>query len=154
MNLSHYSDEAHIIPRSVAQGGMGDMGPYSKPQGLWLSVDGDWDWKEWCEAEDFGIGSHRHVVELIDDANVLVLSSAGQLRAFTKAFGELRKITPQYSYHAINWASVAEKYDGLIIAPYIGECRLNEDTRWYYTWDCASGCIWNAQAIKSCSLTF
>lgn len=36
-------------------------------------------------------------------------------------------------------------YDG---APYQWECRLDRDTFWYYSWDCASACIWNLQAVR------
>jgi len=50
----------------------------------------------------------------------------------------------------INWPAVAEKYDGIIIAPYIWQRRLsdNPDHFWYYGWDCASGCIWNTEVIE------
>ena len=47
----------------------------------------------------------------------------------------------------IDWPAVATDYPGLIIAPYQWSCRMSEFTRWYYGWDCASGCIWNADAI-------
>ena len=39
------------------------------------------------------------------------------------------------------------RVDGIIIAPYQWYCRMTVD--WYYTWDCASGCIWNLDAIES-----
>ena len=49
-----------------------------------------------------------------------------------------------------NWAPTAAQYAGVIIAPYQWERRLDGDASdWYYGWDCASGCIWNADAIAS-----
>jgi hypothetical protein len=58
----------------------------------------------------------------------------------------------------IDWMRVAEKHEGILIAPYLGE-RLTEPNefleshkeewwRWYYSWDCASGCIWNPNAVS------
>ena len=44
-----------------------------------------------------------------------------------------------------DWAKVASHYDGIEICPYI-ESRRN--MTWYYGWDVASGCVWNASGIK------
>ena len=38
-------------------------------------------------------------------------------------------------------------YQGIIIAPYLWTRRHHESTGWYYSWDCASGVIWDARAI-------
>jgi hypothetical protein len=46
----------------------------------------------------------------------------------------------------IDWPRVAERFDGVIIAPYQWKHRL--ELMWYYGWDCASGCIWNARAVS------
>jgi hypothetical protein len=59
-----------------------------------------------------------------------------------------RLYTYQMTYE-IDWYRVAEQYDGIIITPYIYERRLTEYTTWYYSWDCASGCIWNGKAIAN-----
>jgi hypothetical protein len=48
----------------------------------------------------------------------------------------------------IEWRKVAERFDGIIIAPYIWQRRLDLESSWYYSWDCASGCIWNASAVR------
>jgi hypothetical protein len=47
----------------------------------------------------------------------------------------------------IDWQRVAEQHQGIIITPYQWECRYSID--WYYIWDCASGCIWDPDAIES-----
>ncbi len=44
---------------------------------------------------------------------------------------------------------VAKLYQGIIIAPYCYSIRLDNDCFWYYPWDCASGCIWDATAIAA-----
>ena len=40
------------------------------------------------------------------------------------------------------------KYDGIEINPYIGKAHLDNKTLWYYSWDVASGCIWNLGKVK------
>jgi hypothetical protein len=78
------------------------------------------------------------------DARVLHLSSSDELLAFHAEFG--------LDNWKVSWIAVAEQWQGIIIAPYLWERRLG-DPSWYYTWDCASGCIWDATAIASVSLT-
>lgn len=50
---------------------------------------------------------------------------------------------------AIMWPKVAKEYQGIIISPYQWERRDFFGTFWYSGWDCASGCIWDKEAIKS-----
>ncbi len=89
-----------------------------------------------------------HDVALAVDANVLILHNATDIDAFGDDYGE------RGEWHrgcCIRWPDVAARYDGMIIAPYVWSRRLDGDARWYYGWDCASGCIWNTSAIKSVS---
>ena len=62
----------------------------------------------------------------------------------------VKYINAKYKNRCIAWEKVAAKYDGLIITPYIWQRRM--ELNWYYTWDCASGCIWNVRAIKDIRL--
>lgn len=48
----------------------------------------------------------------------------------------------------INWPMVADRYQGIVIAPYLWSRRMDGGL-WYYGWDCASGCIWDAAAVAS-----
>jgi hypothetical protein len=123
-----------------------------KPHGLWVSVDGNGDgWPEWCEAESFGLGwTHVYAIELSEDANILLLDTIAGLDWFTEEFQVHNSRFPSYR-DGMNWPEVAERWDGLIIAPYQWERRLHPNTRWYYSWDCASGCIWDSRAIASFS---
>lgn len=52
---------------------------------------------------------------------------------------------PRYEY--IDWASVCRAYQGIVISPYFWSRRMGP--MWYYSWDCASGVIWDADAIES-----
>lgn len=42
---------------------------------------------------------------------------------------------------------IGARYDGIVITPYVWSMRLDRSAFWYYGWDCASGCIWNASAV-------
>lgn len=144
LGLSHFTHLAVLEPKSVPQEAHGDH----KPQGLWVSVNGPDDWPSWCRSEEWGLGSlkHQYAVTLAGESDVLRIATPDELRAFDAAFADS-------SLHGwgIRWRDVAERWQGIIIAPYQWECRLTEP-RWYYGWDCASGCIWDASAIDSVRL--
>lgn len=115
-----------------------------KPRGLWVSVEGEHDWKDWCEGESWGL-ERMHCaskVVLKPNANVLLVDTQDKLDAFNAEFGD-----NDDSCRSIAWEKVKALYDGVIIAPYQWERRFNY--MWYYGWDCASGVIWNLSAIAS-----
>jgi hypothetical protein len=132
---------------------------HAKPLGVWVSVEGDSSednisWKEWCISENFQLEHFKHSYEVIlkDDANVLHLKTSDEIFEFTKKY-PLPLEKGWYSWRSkdtyqIDWVKVAEKYQGIIIAPYQWDCRLSIDCSWYYGWDCASGCIWDLDCIK------
>lgn len=143
MELVHYSKTKLTL--SSLEDRQQTMGPYQfKPIGLWVSVKGKDDWREWCKSEDFGDidSQHEHTVSLSENANILYLKSESDIRKFTKEF----RCGVQHVESYPLWSLVAFLYDGLIIAPYVWSCRLDSDVRWYCSWDCASGCIWNVKA--------
>ena len=148
--LLHYSAKPLEFPiRSVAQ----IARPDHKPRGFWVSVEGVGDsWKDWCEGEEWNVErlAFSHEIVLRPDANILRLSTAENIDWLTKEF--VAPGAPPWAYYQIDWARVAAKWDGIIIAPYVHERRLHHETNWYYTWDCASGCIWNARAIEQESM--
>lgn len=147
MNLSHYSDHDEVAPYAVAQD---SPSPVGKPRGLWVSVDGPDDWAEWNRVEQFrDIGAqHRHRVTLAPSSTVLHLGTLDALLEFSEAY---RAPHPWRDggtgVTTIDWQRVAERHQGVIIAPYQWPARLN--LMWYYPWDCASGCIWDPAAIDS-----
>lgn len=152
LRLSHYSAEPIEQIRSVPQKDIPDM----KPQGFWFSVDGRDDWLQWCNSEKFQL----HKVKLryrvaLDMSRILVLSTPQELDDFTTGFltvAPWEKGRPGSTDLRMwmNWGAVAELYAGIIIAPYQWERRLL--LMWYYGWDCASGCVWDATAVRSIKL--
>lgn len=121
-----------------------------KPHGLWVSVDGEYDWKWWCEGEEFHLDRLEcpHTVVLVPDHKVLVLSTEVALREFTEQYKCKEQLGIRHVM-SMDWPLVATRHAGIIIAPYQWDCRMGEETFWYYPWDCASGCIWRSEAIAS-----
>lgn len=159
MKLLHYSSKPIKRVRTVVQVESLGGGRMDKPKGLWVSVEGEDDWRSWCESESYSDPSRQicYQVELSDSANVLHLRSEPAILAFTNEhgcdpyMGAMAGTTEMFG-HGIRWDKVAEEYDGIIIAPYCWALRLDERTNWYYSWDCASGCIWNAGAVALLSV--
>lgn len=134
LDLFHYSSQPFVLDRTRTY-----TQRHFKPCGLWLSV-GD-DWKQWCEKEEFHLAglTHRTPIVLRSDANLRVISDLFQFDTFTA------KYQNQWApFDPIDWPRVVEDYDGIIIAPYFWDRRM---THWYYSWDCASACIWNIKCL-------
>lgn len=147
-NLIHFS----VAPIGPIQSRKQDRRAAAKPNGLWVSVeDGDDGWRDWCLGEGFGLDRllvAQHV-RLADDAQILHVDSAAGIDDVGRQYGiESEYWTgPRPYFDQIDWAQIAECYQGIIIAPYIWSRRLDGGAFWYYGWDCASGCIWDASAI-------
>lgn len=118
---------------------------FSKPKGLWVSDENALtSWSAWCVDNDFREVATQvaHAVEFAADAKLLHLSIGSELRAFTDAYLAAARPGP-----GIDWRAVSREWHGLLITPYLWSERLDVD--WYYGWDCASGCVWHADAIAS-----
>lgn len=150
MNFLHYSDIplTGIFDRKQIEG-------YSlKPIGLWVSDEDDYGWSKWCESQapDY-LAEVVHSVELEPDANILWLKTVEDIDAFTFVYrlrAEWLGAMGDSDYvMAIDWNQLAKEYDGIIITPYQMTRRWTFcGAAWYSPWDCASGCIWKAKAIK------
>jgi len=147
MVLEHYSHSADPL----------DLGNLTrrtrmltdKPTGLWLSVPGHKDWPTYCRSE--GIGGpapHRHLVTLADDASLLRLTTLEDVMGLGARFPGPDAFGDGFVF-AIDWQRIAEQWDGILITPYQGGARFNPLSAWYYSWDCACACIWDARAIAS-----
>jgi hypothetical protein len=156
MILEHYSDSAD--PLDLDALGRHRRHPSDKPDGLWVSVAGPADWPEFCRGADFHLGRHRHVVVLAEDANLLVLDTLISVLGLHRLFpgrdpvAEMMASMPGgrafgMDSFSIDWAAIAERWDGVLIPTYQYAARNSGKSRWYYSWDCASGCIWNRRAI-------
>jgi hypothetical protein len=81
----------------------------------------------------------------LNHCKVLKISSLEMLDAFDRNYraNERSEVFGGFTFHDydIDWERLAKEYDGVEIAPYQWQRRLS-DQRWYYSWDCASGCIW------------
>ncbi len=149
MQLVHYSAAPVAEIRSAEQ----PSEDHFKPRGFWVSDDACEDnWRSWCEAEGFRLENltHVHDVALAPDANILHLSSAYEIDAFTRAYSlETQQV---WRNRDMDWRRLAREFQGIIITPYVWARRLDGDAGWYCSWDCASGCIWDARAITSIAL--
>ncbi|MCJ2143680.1 hypothetical protein [Methylobacterium sp. E-066] len=145
--LTHYSDRATPHVYSVGQ----NPRPHFKPLGLWVSIDaGSVSWPDYIESSDSW--AHRlrviHDVHLAPDARILLLATVEDFDAFAGQYGRSERTAPPGYHYYIDWKAVAEAYQGIVIAPYRYDRRLDGGL-WYYGWDCASGCIWDADAIAA-----
>lgn len=158
MHLVHYTDrEFELKPLKYDQA---ELNWQAKPNGLWVSVEGDYDWKSWCEGENFRTEhlAKEYEVILKKNAKILYIRTPEEILSLSKEYPFIR---PQWDNpegrricetYEVDWNKVKEKYQGIIIAPYQWKCRLHLDCNWYYGWDCASGCIWDLTCIKEFKL--
>ena len=146
--LVHFSKKPIQQVRSVIEQKIN-----SKPKGFWFSVEGNGDgWKRWCKARSFTIGrfEYENEIELESGANIRMLSSVLDIDLFHREFKVPCPGMETWMDRYIDWRMVAHQYQGIIISPYIWERRLDGEAHtWYYSWDCASGCIWDAKAIRA-----
>lgn len=151
MRLIHYSN-AHI-DAVLTTPQERNTAPAWKPRGLWVTSPGEDDWPSWCRAEDFHTDHLTHATEVIlaPTANILHLDGEDVIRGFHALYAQsLDDARPEMAFShgmAVDWPAVAESYDGILIIPYVWSLRLDRDVKWYYPWDCNSGCIWNARAV-------
>ncbi len=105
-----------------------------KPRGFWYGFGRSWI--DWVEAN--APGRRKPVLQevIVDESRLLQIGGTAAFRRFVSMYGD---------GDAIDWSAVASRYDGIEINPYRWEMR---DLDWYYAWDVASGCVWNARAIK------
>lgn len=145
MKLIHYSEKPWLFDhhKRYDQRGKDVM----KPRGLWVSVEGEHDWVEWCKAENFRLHALQFQSEIVlrSDHDIMVIDSVELLDAFTKKY--VMKDYPFPGARMVYWPRVERDCGGVIIAPYQWDRRM--ECMWYYGWDCASGCIWDLGNIES-----
>ena len=124
------------------------VNPHWKPNGLWVSVDGADDWLSFCRGEDGSARPraypHRYRVRLRKDCRVALLESLEDMEIFSEMYPDWGPYE-----NARVWRRVAEEWDGIIVVPFQPWANFaNERFYWYTAWDCASGCIWDPQAVE------
>ena len=120
---------------------------YTRPKGLWVSVVGDRDWPSMNPGDLRS--QHQYEITLKDENKIRFIDGRKQLSEFIKKYGLKPRGEPRI---AIDWVKVATEHQGLIIAPYIAEHTRYPTLFWYGAWGCASGCIWNKDAISEIKL--
>lgn len=113
-----------------------------KPCGLWLSHEDGFNWKQWCEQEQFPYGDHEYAVTIDSTANIASLDSLSHVEEFFREFslGEF----------SINWEEVAKNYDGIYVSEEaLRYAFMNNQMTFLYGWDLTSACIWNADIVKT-----
>lgn len=115
-----------------------------KPRGFWLSVDDDW--RRFCEDSEWNLPLTNPIEFKVARDRVLVLSDTQMIRDFSAKYAITADRDPDY-HRAVDWPRLSGEYAGIVIAPYCWELRLDSMVSWYYTWDCASACIWDLSAI-------
>ena len=155
MKLMHYSAEPLVFD-STRRYEQNEPFAYAKPVGFWVSIQGEDDWPSWCHGENYrpeGL-AFAHEVTLRPHAQVHRIDNPIALDAFTGSYAvqtDFERSHPaigNMNRWPIDWREVTKDSDGLIIAPYLRRFEVS----WYYGWDCASGCIWNLDAIESVEL--
>jgi hypothetical protein len=118
-----------------------------KPNGLWYEcLDGSTiDWIEFCTVGGMG-GAGRYDSSydvILNDYEILFITDKNDFKKFEKMYGVQNA---RGRIDTIDWPKVTSHYDGIEICPYRRDMRMDSD--WYYGWDVASGCVWNASGIK------
>ncbi|MGA7329115.1 MAG: hypothetical protein WBX25_32665, partial [Rhodomicrobium sp.] len=152
LTLLHYSAILLKEITSFAQQEL--LSAYGKPKGLWVSVESDEEnwlgWREWCQIEQFALDKFEHAtrIHLKDDAEIKLVSDDKGISEFNEQFSRAIPGYPDDGPRGIDWKYVTKSWSGMIISPYICGPRPGVKPSWYYAWHCASGCIWDANAIS------
>lgn len=127
-------------------------GMFFKPNGLWITPEStEHNWFDWAMGENFRIDTLNfiHDVKFKPDAKLLRLENEADLDQFSNEYGFSMWWDTRIRRDVIYWDRITPYYDGILIPRYLYSRRLHTGSEWYYTWDCASGCIWAAKAVES-----
>lgn len=140
----HMTASPELVPYAVQQDEKDNS--IGKPTGLWYGIGPSWaEWAYYNMSQM--IQPYIFKLEL-NKKKMLVIESVKDFDNFEATYKVSNYIVPRMS--SIDWKRVAGKYCGVQIAPYLWQRRMS--SFWYYSWDCASGCIWSPAAIKSVKL--
>lgn len=121
---------------SVSQ--TGEAASIGKPDGFWFAAGSEW--VDWTESEmPQWKGDNLYDVEVNED-ECIVIEDEIDMREFHA------KYRTRDGSEMIDWQKVSKDAKGVIFKRYFPEFRRRY--KWYYTWDIASGCVWDASAIK------
>lgn len=140
MILHHFSPKS--MPIDTSRGYIQKSAYAFKPVGLWLSDESaDVSWSKWCKGQNFNLKRLTHCTSVLCDVTKwVVLDTVPKILKFSKKYmGEGRLY--------LKWEEVAKDYSGILISPYQWSLRFDPRAHWYYSWDCASACVWDLSTI-------
>lgn len=120
-----------------------------KPFGLWYGFGKSWI--NWVRAEmpEWEEEFFQNTFELDLNIEKILTINKDNILSFTEEYRDKDEIRKAIFGLCVDWGRVAEDYHGIESPKYLSDYRLDNRTHWYYSWDCASGCVWNKKAVKS-----
>jgi len=132
-----------------------------KPNGIWYSCGNSW-YNFIKDDETDRLHKYIHTIRLKNnkkttyqnkDSNKLLIIK--DINDFDSFFNEYKVFSDKLNYYLIDWVKVKKDYGGIEICPYLHNRRSTKrSTKWYYSWDVASGCIWNDDIISSTNIVY
>lgn len=117
------------------------VSPHIKPQGLWYSCGDAWlSWIMGSIANHYKRYQHAYLLKL-RTYRMRMIHTLEDFADFEETYGNIES-------GSIRWPEVYEDYAGVEICPYQGSRRWAHSSMWYYSWDVASGCVWNPAAVE------
>lgn len=114
----HYSSQPELTPKDISP--IGTANEIGKPTGLWYSLGTEWEeWKN--ENMPFVGATYRFSLD-VSCCNILFLTTPQDILNFGMFYPSTRSAREPQNRgiicDAIDWAAVAQNYDGIEIAPY------------------------------------
>ena len=140
--------------------------PFGKPNGLWVSVGDAWRRYNWELRQDpvhklqFKACVYANHIRLAPEANLLLINNCDEFDRFNDRYGRAWNNPNVPDGRLIDWTAVAEQHQGIVIAPFLRHRAWDANGKWisrsvwYWTWVCASGCIWDADAVDDFAVEF
>ncbi len=159
IELIHYSRKPLEAIKAVHQ----KEEPFGKPKGLWVSVGDAWlryltESPSELVRSQLAKCTYANHITLKDDADILLVTNTDQFDVFNHEYGSpwpCVKNRQPIQGQVIDWKQVSTHHQGIIIAPHLREKAEDEqgswkpETIWYWTWVCASGCLWDSDAVRN-----
>ena len=125
--------------------------PFFKPDGVWYACGSEWLTWTFYEMESW-LGDYIYRLD-IDKSNFIMIRNEKMLFDFTEGYALNNAGYGVVKNNTIDWPLVAKAgYQGIQICPYLSMARMSSKAGWYYTWDVASGCVWDTSCIKNVSI--
>lgn len=130
-----------------------------KPDGFWYAC-----YDDWYNFEERGDSKYIHqininsrvltniqnknkdkllVIDNVNDFDIFNSRYAYELRYSNDSEKEIFKYNDLQNY-LVDWNKVSQDYGGIQICPYL---KKRKKILWYYSFDVASGCVWNIKSI-------